>query len=236
MKLAPRLRSHGDFVMAAKTYFFVITSGAGLMSLGVNARLVLPVTLLFSILLPSLLYWLRLRSWPAVAQRQDSFHKWMPWRGELAAILSILCAVTITVLESPFSRTTLVGPIEQEEPYAAKILLRAHDEVSKGEWNKARDDYLAYLVMVPHDSSAISDLGTCYRKLGDPKEALAAFDRALAIDPSNWEALYNKIVVLAVDLGRQREAKELLGQLRRLSPDSGYAARLNVELSDHGIV
>jgi tetratricopeptide (TPR) repeat protein len=87
-------------------------------------------------------------------------------------------------------------------------------------WPEARDAYVRYLEVHPEEVDVISDLGVCYRGAGDSENALKTFDRAIAIKPDHWQSLYNKIIVVGLDLGRKAEARELLAKLRVLQPDN----------------
>jgi cytochrome c-type biogenesis protein CcmH/NrfG len=53
-----------------------------------------------------------------------------------------------------------------------------------------------------HDGSAdlLTDLGTMYRRAGQPKNAVEYFDKAIAKDPNHLTARFNKGVVLYHDL------------------------------------
>lgn len=86
-------------------------------------------------------------------------------------------------------------------------------------WAEARDAYIQHLERNPDDPDVRSDLGVCYQELGAYPEAIREFDRVLASHPEHWQALYNKIVVLAFSLGKKAEARALLPRLRALSSD-----------------
>src|SRR4051812_5276142 len=57
------------------------------------------------------------------------------------------------------------------------------------------------LSVYPNDLGCLMNYGMALRAAGRPEEALAAFDRALAIQPNMAEGLYNRGVALA-DLQR----------------------------------
>lgn len=106
--------------------------------------------------------------------------------------------------------------------------LRAHADrlYDQEKWAEARDAYVRYLKANPKQVDVISDLGVCYRALGDLQNAVKELDRALSIDPSHFPALYNKIIVLGYDLNRKPEARELLVKLRTLQPENEQVDRL----------
>jgi len=109
---------------------------------------------------------------------------------------------------------------------------RANRLYDEGKWAEARDSYLLHLKTNPQDSNARSDLAICYKELGAPKKALEEFDQILAKDPGHWQALYNKINVLAFDLDRKPEAMALLPTLLRLRPDDEAVAALAAALRE----
>ncbi len=83
-----------------------------------------------------------------------------------------------------------------------------------GDWRLAVDSYERAITLKGDDPNVLTDLGVSYRNLGDPEKALARFDRALKADPGHWQALYNKTVVLGIDKGETKKAKELLAKLK----------------------
>jgi len=103
---------------------------------------------------------------------------------------------------------------------------RADRLFDQEKWSEARDAYLRYLEVHPDEVDIISDLGVCYRGSGDQQEALKQFDRALALKPEHWQSLYNKIIVIGLDLGRKQEARELLARLRTLQPHNEEVEKL----------
>lgn len=109
---------------------------------------------------------------------------------------------------------------------------RAYRLFDEEKWAEARDSFLLHLKTNPQDSDARSDLGVCYKWLGAPKKALEEFDRILAKDPGHWQALYNKINVLAFDLDRKSEAMALLPKLRQLRPDDKDVEALATAVSE----
>ncbi len=98
-------------------------------------------------------------------------------------------------------------------------------------WTEARDAYVEYLKSEPENVNAMTDLGTCYRELGDFEGALREYDRALALDPEHWQTLYNKIILLGFDLKRNAEAQVLLRRLRALQPYNSDVEKLATVLA-----
>jgi tetratricopeptide (TPR) repeat protein len=83
-----------------------------------------------------------------------------------------------------------------------------------GDWRLAVDSYERAVARKGDDPNVLTDLGVSYRNLGDPDKAIARFDRALKAAPGHWQALYNKAVVLGIDKGETKKAKELVAKLK----------------------
>lgn len=80
------------------------------------------------------------------------------------------------------------------------------------------------------DPRVLTDLGVCYRNIGNSAKALAAFDRALKIDPNVWEADYNRAVLFAGE-GRLEEARAIARKLRERHPGNSDVIALDDTLS-----
>jgi Flp pilus assembly protein TadD len=93
-------------------------------------------------------------------------------------------------------------------------------------WEGAVLAYGRYLELAPADPDVLSDLGVSFQRLGRADEALAMFDRAQELAPDHWQSRYNEVVVLAFQLQRWDDAREVLGELQRLQPDNPDVARL----------
>ncbi len=106
-----------------------------------------------------------------------------------------------------------------------------------GRWKDAREAYEAARQSRPDDASLLTDLAVCYRNLHEPERALELLDRAIAIDPGKWQALFNKVVVLHFDLHRHDEARKVLAALERLkqeNPQVPDLSGLQKELGGNG--
>lgn len=76
-----------------------------------------------------------------------------------------------------------------------------------------------------------TDLGLCYRGLGNVDKALATFRQVRASDPTHFAARFNEAVVLFVDLKRADEARGIIEQLKKERPDDPDVARFEQALS-----
>ena len=112
------------------------------------------------------------------------------------------------------------------------LLERANRLYDETRWKEARDAYIEYLKSNPEDAAARSDLGVCYRQMGEPEDALKELDRALSSDPGHGPALYNKIIVLAFDLERKSEGVALLPRLEELMQDNDAVKKLAKALKE----
>lgn len=85
--------------------------------------------------------------------------------------------------------------------------------------------YEKALTLLPDDPNVLTDLGVCYRGVGEPEKALTAFARAEKADPRHWQSVYNQVVVYG-DLKRQAEAEAALRRLEAVNPQAPGLADL----------
>lgn len=97
-------------------------------------------------------------------------------------------------------------------------------------WSKARELYEQYLGLRPEHPDILTDLGVCLRQVGDPRAALARFNRAQEIDVVHWASRFNEVVVLAFDLGEFDPARAVIEELRTLQPGNAEVERLAAEI------
>jgi hypothetical protein len=123
--------------------------------------------------------------------------------------------------------------IAKKEKVGAYALREHADQLfDEQKWSAAKNAYLRYMELRPDDVDAMTDLGSCYRGLGDSQNAVTTFDRALTLNPEHWQSLFNKIVVVAFDLDRKPEALELLAKLRALQPENPDVEKLAERLAE----
>ncbi|MFO0954332.1 MAG: tetratricopeptide repeat protein [Isosphaeraceae bacterium] len=97
--------------------------------------------------------------------------------------------------------------------------LRAHVYEAQGDAKSARSERLAGLTIEPEDGDGWVQRGIALARLGEPKSAVAAFDRALTFDPADRTALWNKAAVLAGSPHHLEDAVRVLDTVVRLNPN-----------------
>ena len=97
-------------------------------------------------------------------------------------------------------------------------------------WQRASELYQQYLGLAPDDPDVMTDLSACLRNLGKPAEALAILQRAKQVAPKHWQARYNEILILGIDLGRLDEASVAAIELKKLEPTNQDVSRLAEEI------
>lgn len=114
------------------------------------------------------------------------------------------------------------------DPQALRTLANLHFETQQ--FAEARARYEEYLGIAPADADVLTDLGTTYRNLGEPRRALELFRRAREMRPDDWISRFNEVVVLAFDLEDFAAADEVLEELETLQPDNPRVASLAAEV------
>jgi tetratricopeptide (TPR) repeat protein len=84
-----------------------------------------------------------------------------------------------------------------------------------------------------HVASTWNALGNALHDAGDGEAAVAAYDRAIALQPDEAMWRRNRVGTL-IDLGRRAEAAEELARARALEPDAARLAELEARLRDEG--
>ncbi len=114
---------------------------------------------------------------------------------------------------------------------ADAMLLLANLNFDIKNWDRARELYARHLELKPGDADVITDMGVCYRELGDFQQALTLFDQAQKLAPDHWQSRYNKVVVLAFDLKDYNGAQKILDELKQLQPQNASIAELAAEVA-----
>jgi tetratricopeptide (TPR) repeat protein len=90
--------------------------------------------------------------------------------------------------------------------------------------------YLERALAVREDPNLRTDLGICYKQNGQLDKALAAFRKAFAETPGQWQPIYNEAIVLG-EMRRFDEARALLPALYKLRPGDADVQRLEQALN-----
>jgi len=120
--------------------------------------------------------------------------------------------------------------LEREPENREALLALANMNFDIGAWARAQELYERYLALDPRNADVLTDLGICLRSQGQIDAALARFREARALRPDHWQSLYNEAVVHAFDRRDFAAAEPVLGELRRLAPDSPEVQRLLAEI------
>lgn len=120
--------------------------------------------------------------------------------------------------------------VEQNPEDADAVLQLANMNFDIRNWPRAAELYERRLALRPENPDILSDLGICYREMGEFDRALETFDRAQEIAPQHWESRFNEVVVQALDLGNFEAAEEVLDELRAIRPGNQDVERLAAEV------
>jgi tetratricopeptide (TPR) repeat protein len=106
----------------------------------------------------------------------------------------------------------------RERPRDPVLLVKLADlHYDEGMWEQAAGYYERAVQVRPHPD-VLTDLGICYRELGEYERALEHFAQAHELDPSHWQSLYNTMVVTAFDIGRYDQARQALDAMEAIEP------------------
>lgn len=73
-------------------------------------------------------------------------------------------------------------------------------------YEQAVDYYIRALKINPNDADVRTDLGTMYRRMGEPQKAIEEFEKVQVADPDHQNSALNLGVVLFHDLGDKENA------------------------------
>ena len=121
--------------------------------------------------------------------------------------------------------------VEKNPNDADAVLLLANLNFDIKNWDRARELYERRLQLKPGDPDVLTDLGVCYREMGEFQKALDFFDQAEKLAPDHWQSRYNKVVVLAFDLKDYAKAEAILDELRRMQPQNPSIGELAAEVA-----
>lgn len=123
-----------------------------------------------------------------------------------AALLIGMCA---------FGKAHAVDVPNRNPPVEDRALRESREAVKSSQWERAIAVLQPYLRAQPQDADGHNLLGFSLRKLGRHAESEAAYDRALAIDPTHLGAHEYRGELMLI-LGRRDQALVHLQALERL--------------------
>lgn len=82
----------------------------------------------------------------------------------------------------------------------------------------------------PDDANVLTDMGICYQEQSQYDKSLELFERAQKADASNWQSLYNIVVVAGLRMGRIDRAEAAFTRLQQVKPDAPNLADLKAAL------
>ncbi len=120
--------------------------------------------------------------------------------------------------------------VEQNPEDAEAVLRLANLNFDINRWDRARSLYEQYLRLNPDNPDVITDLGVCYRQMGEGNQALELFRKAQRIDADHLQSRYNEVIVHGIDRKNYAEATRVLEGLERIDPGNSDVARLRAEI------
>ncbi|MFP3939918.1 MAG: tetratricopeptide repeat protein [Thermoanaerobaculia bacterium] len=125
----------------------------------------------------------------------------------------------------------LEGYLASNPEDADAILRLANLSFDVESWSRCVESFEQYLELRPATPDVLSDMGVCYRGVGQLDQALELFDRAHRMEPDHWQSRFNEVVVLAFDQRDFDAAEDVLDELRSLQPDNPAVERLAEEVA-----
>jgi tetratricopeptide (TPR) repeat protein len=115
-------------------------------------------------------------------------------------------------------------PDPEPEATAEQYLQRAVLLADLGRYEEAAGELASAVALAPRDGHLLTTLARVHLAAGQPREALAAAERAIGAQPGGVDPLVARGMALT-DLRRFAEAAEVGEQILRLGPDDAYAQR-----------
>ena len=100
-----------------------------------------------------------------------------------------------------------------------------------GMYAPAIEIYQRAIKLKPNDANLLTDVGICYQETKQFDLALDHLERAQKADPSNWQSLYNIVVVAGLQLKKFDQAHAALAKLQQIRPDAPNLAQLRDALA-----
>jgi cytochrome c-type biogenesis protein CcmH/NrfG len=125
----------------------------------------------------------------------------------------------------PNSSAPMVGEINQlkrmiqDDPQNVAAFVRLgnlHYDVQM--WDQAVGYYQKALELQPDDPNVMTDMGVCFRGLGQFEKALELFEKASGLNPDHHQSRFNVVIVAGFDLNQWDRADAALRELEAMNP------------------
>jgi tetratricopeptide (TPR) repeat protein len=117
-------------------------------------------------------------------------------------------------------------------PPAQAALALGHEHYDHQRWAAAAEQYEAALRLGLDNPDVRTDLGNCYRFLGQPQKALEQYERSQRQNPQHENSLFNLASLHAQMLHDNAKAQALINEYLRRFPDSDGAPRARQFLAE----
>ncbi len=138
---------------------------------------------------------------------------------EALATCSAWSSPTPETRRAPVRRCCAPKHVDVDDPTTQETL--ALVAIRRGDWAEAKARAERALATDPGLSLAWSYLGGARYNLGEPRRAVEAWERSLAIDPDNFDVLYN-LATVARELDMRERARSALERFVREAPRDRY--------------
>ena len=130
------------------------------------------------------------------------------------------------------SRVRELQNAAQRDPGNADLQLQlANACYDAGDWKNAADAYEKALPKKGNDPNLLTDLGSCYRNLGQFDKALEMYRKAQAIQPTHSQSLLNMTLVYVFDLKDAAKAQAAFDRLKKEHPEVPRLDDLQLRIS-----
>jgi tetratricopeptide (TPR) repeat protein len=136
------------------------------------------------------------------------------------------------------SSPELLGKVKElqaalaNDPQNADLQLQlANTYYDMADWNLAAQAYEKSLSKHGREPNVLTDLGSCYRNLGEFRKALDSYERAQKIAPSHAQSLLNMTLVYIFDLKDADKAQGIFDRLKKEHPELPRLSDIQLQIS-----
>jgi len=118
------------------------------------------------------------------------------------------------------SRVKEIQNAIQRDPENVDLQVQlANTYYDASDWKSAAESYEKTLPKKGSDPNLLTDLGSCYRNLGNFDKALEMYGRAQAAQPSHSQSLLSTVLVYTFDLKDAAKAQAAFDRLKKEHPE-----------------